>query len=197
MIDFILTDEQKQLQQRARAFAQGPLASARETYSQLPDQTSRFRSTRPTYRQAVAVGVIKGQIPTALGGTSSSLVDAAILLEEFYAVETSVALTIAGTGLGLTPLILAGSPEQRERFLKPFLSGEGEPLASLVHSEPGGTANWLERGGKGLQTTARKEGRFWVVNGEKVGLFFFPLYTYIRLFFCLFISTTVSILLPD
>jgi alkylation response protein AidB-like acyl-CoA dehydrogenase len=52
--------------------------------------------------------------------------------------------------------------------LKPFLSGEGEPLASLVHSEPGGTANYLEKGGKGLQTTARKEGDDWIVNGDKV-----------------------------
>ncbi|KAL2006072.1 hypothetical protein VTN00DRAFT_9726 [Thermoascus crustaceus] len=168
MIDFHLTGEQRQLQQNARAFAQGPLASARETYSHLPDQRSRFRSTRSTYRQAVEAGLIKGQIPTELGGTRSSFVDAAILLEEFYAVETSVALTIAGTGLGLTPLILAGSAQQHERFLKPFLSGEGEPLASLVHSEPGGTANWLEKGGKGLQTTARKEGRYWVINGEKL-----------------------------
>jgi alkylation response protein AidB-like acyl-CoA dehydrogenase len=52
--------------------------------------------------------------------------------------------------------------------LKPFLSGEGEPLASLVHSEPTGTANWLQKGGKGLQTVARKDGDDWVINGEKV-----------------------------
>lgn len=186
MIDFHLTDEQRQLQKNARAFAQGPLASARETYSHLLDQRSRFRSTRSTYRQAVEAGLIKGQIPTELGGTSSNSVDAAILLEEFYAVETSVALTIAGTGLGLTPLILAGCPQQHERFLKPFLSGEGEPLASLVHSEPGGTANWLEKEGKGLQTTARKEGRYWVINGEKVGQLFsllsYPVYP--RIYWC-------------
>ncbi|KAH8156006.1 hypothetical protein CIB48_g12239, partial [Xylaria polymorpha] len=34
--------------------------------------------------------------------------------------------------------------------------------------EPGGVANWLEKGGKGLNTTARKEGDEWVLNGEKV-----------------------------
>lgn len=37
-----------------------------------------------------------------------------------------------------------------------------------MHSEPTGTANWLEKGGKGLQVTARKEGNEWIVNGEKV-----------------------------
>jgi len=70
--------------------------------------------------------------------------------------------------LGLSPLLLGGSPEQIKEALKPFLSGEGEPLASLVHSEPTGTANWLEKGGKGLQTVARKEGEDWVINGEKM-----------------------------
>ena len=67
------------------------------------------------------------------------MVDAAIVVEEFYAVDPSAAMNVLATGLGLSPLILGGSPEQQEEFLKPFLSGEGTPLASLVSSEPGGT----------------------------------------------------------
>lgn len=168
MIDFTLTPEQRHLRSGAQTFAQNVLAGARATYSHLPDQTTRFQSTLPIYRSAVKAGLIKGQIPAALGGTGGPLLDAAILVEELYAVEPGASLTIFGTGLGLTPLILAGSDEQKARLLKPFLTGEGEPLASLMHSEPAGTANWLERGGKGLQTTARKEGNEWVINGEKV-----------------------------
>lgn len=169
MIDFTLTPEQRQLQEAARAFAQTVLANAASTYAPLPDQKSRFRSTRPLYAQAVAAGQLRAQIPVPLGGTNASLVDAALALEEMYAVEPSVTLTVAGTGLGLTPLFLGGSPEQQQKLLKPFLTGDGEPLASFVHSEPGGTANWLEKGAKGLQTTARKEGDVWVINGEKAG----------------------------
>ncbi|KAL1961976.1 hypothetical protein VTN77DRAFT_711 [Rasamsonia byssochlamydoides] len=168
MIDFTLTPSQRQLQKDARAFAQTVLAGASSTYAALPDQKSRFQATRPLYAQAVAAGQLKAQIPIPLGGTNASLVDAAIALEEMYAVDPSVTLTVAGTGLGLTPVILGGSPEQQQRLLKPFLTGEGEPLASFVHSEPGGTANWLEKGAKGLQTTARKEGDVWVINGEKL-----------------------------
>ncbi|KAF2195287.1 hypothetical protein K469DRAFT_649049 [Zopfia rhizophila CBS 207.26] len=161
-------EDRTALRNGARAFAHHVLAEAPKVYSQQADQRSRFQSTRPIYRKAVEGGLIKGQIPTPLGGSSNNLIDAAIVVEEFYAVEPSAALTILGTGLGLTPLILAGSPEQHERFLKPFLSGEGEPLAAFVHSEPEGTANWLERGAPGLQTTAVKEGNEWVVNGEKL-----------------------------
>ena len=113
-------------------------------------------------------------MPVPLGGTSASLVDAAIALEEMYATDPSATLTIAGTGLGLTPLIMSGNERLQKMLLQPFLKDEGEPIASFVHSEPGGTANWLEKGGKGLQTTARKEGNEWVVNGEKVSICYAP-----------------------
>lgn len=175
MIDFTLSPTQQALRKNAATFAQAYLKDAPATYNQLPTQRARFESTAGIYRAAVQAGLIKGQIPTALGGGAEGLVDAAILVEEFFAVEPSAALTILGTGLGLTPLLVAGNEELWARFLPPFLNAkEGEygsvgPIASFVHSEPGGTANWLEKGGKGLQTTARREGDEWVINGEKVG----------------------------
>jgi nitroalkane oxidase len=96
------------------------------------------------------------------------LIDSAIVVEELYAVETAASLTILGTGLGLTPLLLAGSPEQQQKFLEPFLRQDGEPLASLVFSEPGGSANWAEAGGPGFGTVAREDGDEFVIDGEKV-----------------------------
>ena len=156
------------LRSSVRYFARNILATAPGIYDHLPTQTTRFRSTLPIYQSAVCAGLIKNQIPIPLGGSSSSMLDAAVLVEELYAAEPSTALTILGTGLGLTPLILAGNREQHERLLKPFTRQEGERLASFVHSEPGGTANWLHVGSMGLQTTAYKDGDEWIVNGEKV-----------------------------
>jgi alkylation response protein AidB-like acyl-CoA dehydrogenase len=100
-----------------------------------------------------------------MGGT---VLDSTILVEEMYKIDRSLSWTIFGTGLGLSPLLIGGTPAQHEEFLKPFLSSEGEPLASLVYSEPTSTANWLQKGAKGLQTVARKDGDYWVINGEKV-----------------------------
>lgn len=168
MVDFGLTPEQKALRNNARSFAQNVLSTAPSLYSNLAAQTERFQSIRPIYQAAASAGLIKGQIPVPLGGLSNGLVDAAIVVEEFHAVEPSTALSILGTGLGLTPLILAGSPEQHEKFLTPFLAQDGDRLASLVHSEPGGTANWLVKGGKGLGTTAYRDRDEWVVDGEKL-----------------------------
>ena len=169
MIDFTLSERQSAIRNAARSFASVVLSKAPTVYSQHAEGYRRFQATRPLYREAIKAGLIKGQIPVSMGGSSGSFCDAAILVEELCAVDTSVPITVFATGLGLSPLIAAGSVEQRKKFLGPFISGEGEPLASLVHSEPNGTANWLEKGGRGLQTTARKDGEDWVISGEKVG----------------------------
>lgn len=168
MIDFTLSPEQNAIRGMAKAFADTVLSTAPALYGEHMTQRERFQSLRPLYSKAVQGGLIKAMIPVALGGMGGKLIDSILLVEEMYKSDRSAALTIFGTGLGLSPLLIGGTPAQHEDFLQPFLNGEGEPLASLVHSEPSGTANYLERGGKGLQTTARKEGDDWIVNGEKV-----------------------------
>ena len=167
-IDFNLSPAEDNVRCAAAAFAAGPLREAQKAYRQHADQPARFQATRPFYRQAGAGGLIKGLVAPHLGGTGGSLTEAVILVEEMARVEPAVSLTIFSTGLGLTPLnVAAKSPEHKE-FLTPFLNGESEPLASLVFSEPGGVANYLEEGAPGLQTTATLEGNEWVINGEKV-----------------------------
>ncbi|PVH71811.1 putative acyl-CoA dehydrogenase [Cadophora sp. DSE1049] len=166
MVDFTLTPSELAARNAARTFAASHLSTAKAAYTQIPSHAQRFQSLKPLYAEAVKAGLIKGQIPVPLGGTSSSLLEAAILVEEMSAVERAASLTIFGTGLGLTPLCLAFKPQFAE-FLTPFLKGEGTPLASLVFTEPGGVANWLEDGAPGLQTTAHLDGDAWILNGEK------------------------------
>ena len=166
-VDFHLSPQEEGIRQAAAGFAAGPLKDAKKTYMEYRQHHERFQSTRPIYHQAVAGGMIKGQIAPHLGGAGGSLIEAVLLVEEMYRVEPAASLTIFSTGLGLTPLNLTGKPEHKD-FLKPFLSDKGEPLASMVFSEPGGVANWLEKGAPGLNTTATLEGDEWVLNGEKV-----------------------------
>ncbi|CAL3968298.1 unnamed protein product [Diplocarpon coronariae] len=166
MVDFTLSATELAVRTTARRFAATHLTGAKQTYSALHSHVERFQATQALYAHAVAAGLVRGQIPAPLGGTNSSLLAAAILAEELTSVERGLSLTLLGTGLGLTPLCLAFEP-RFEAFLSPFLCGEGSPLASLVFSEPGGVANWLERGAPGLQTTAYLDGDTWVLDGEK------------------------------
>ncbi|KAK4542391.1 hypothetical protein LTR36_006848 [Oleoguttula mirabilis] len=173
MVDFNLSPTQQAIRSAARSFAATHLKTARSIYEAAaakPDARweDRFRSTKPIYEAAAQAGLIKAQIPQALGGTGGGLIDAAIVVEELYAVETSASLTILGAGLGLLPLIIAGTPDLHERFLKPFLDGQKAPLASLVFSEPAGSANYADVGGSGLGTVAVQEGEEFVISGEKI-----------------------------
>jgi butyryl-CoA dehydrogenase len=113
----------------------------------------------------VEAGFLRRLIPQALGGDGTGAAATAALAEELVAGDPSVALNLFSTGLGLAPLLRAGSPAQRDRFLPPFLATTGTPLASLALTEPGGTANLDEPGG--LRTTARRDDDHWIVNGEK------------------------------
>ncbi|KAK4224304.1 acyl-CoA dehydrogenase/oxidase [Podospora fimiseda] len=165
-INFSLSPSEQSTRTAAANFAQHVLLPSRTSYLQHPDHPSRFQATQPAYAAAASAGLLKSLITKPHGGTAGSLVESTIMVEECYSVEPSTALTIFATGLGLTPLNLAAQPHHAE-FFAPFLSGEGAPLASLVFSEPAGVANALEKGAPGFQTTAKKVGDEWVINGEK------------------------------
>ncbi|KIW13047.1 hypothetical protein PV08_08234 [Exophiala spinifera] len=168
MSQFALTERQKTVRAEAAALAKTFLEGAYESYSKYADQLARFRATRPFYAKAVKAGFVKKMLPKAIGGASESWLDVAICLEEYYRVDASLTIHAVGVALGLLPLIIGGTPEQQKKWCAPFISGEGDHLASLTHSEPGGTANFLEKGGKGLGVTAKKVGDFYIVNGEKL-----------------------------
>lgn len=171
-IDFTLSLTESGAHVAARSFAHDVLVPSRTSeHSSASSQQERFKGTRTLYEEAVARGLIKAQIAPLLGGTGGSLVEAALLVEECYAADPGGAsLNIFGTALGLLPVQLAPKADKAVEFLAPFLkAGRGDaPLASLLFSEPGGTANWLEPGAPGLQTTVRQEGEEWVIDGEKI-----------------------------
>ena len=152
-------------------FADAYLKDSYNKYMLLPDPRSRFQSTQSIYHAAIQSGLILAQIPTRDGGTNENLKYGMIMAEELYAVDPSIALTILGTGLGLSPLLLFGNPAQKREFLEPFLSKEGTPLASFVASEVGGNANWLDPSpsARAVQTFIEEDGNnHWILNGEKI-----------------------------
>jgi alkylation response protein AidB-like acyl-CoA dehydrogenase len=168
MIDFELSPEQRQLQLDARAFAKTHLTDLRKKMAGK-DAAGRFDATKEVYEAAVKAGYLKLQVPPPLGGTMNSLVDVALVAEELIAVESSLPLSVLSTGLGIMGLLFFGNPDQYAKFLPPFVSGEGAPLAGLSFSEPQGTANYHNTDpSKGFQTSAVLEGDEWVINGRKI-----------------------------
>ncbi len=167
-IEFELTPSQRHNQDKARKFARQRLVDLHKTTLHLPTPDARFQATRPVYADMISEGFLQDCIPGGVGGNSQGLVDTAIMVEELYAGDASVSLTMLGTVLGLFPVILGGSPDQIAKMLVPFLQKTGTPLAALAFSEPGGSANAAApRPGEGVRTRARLEENDWIINGSK------------------------------
>ena len=166
-IDFRLTARQRELQLQSRKFASEVLSRALEAEA-LPTAEERFAATKPAYEVMIAAGFLRKCIPHSAGGENAGLIDTAIMVEELYAVNASVTLTLIGTVLGLLPLLIGGTQEQRSRLLPPFLKQAGAPLAGFCATEPGGSANAASPPpGEGVRTTATLRGDRWIIEGRK------------------------------
>jgi alkylation response protein AidB-like acyl-CoA dehydrogenase len=104
-------------------------------------------------------------IPEDVGGSGLDTLAYAIAIEEIGRIWGSLGLIVAAhTSLGCGPLHLAGTPEQKERFLVPMASGK--VLGGYGLTEPGAGSD-----AGGTRTTARHEdgadGGWWVIDGGK------------------------------
>lgn len=167
-VSFMLSPEQEQLKTAARAFAEEHLRDLAAAVRAEPDPLKRALLARPTFEKAVAAGFLKGLIPVPFGGAAASGVDAAIFIEEWATRSPDFVISMAGPLIALAPVYQAGTPEQIERFVAPFLVDAGAPVAAMAYSEPGGSANFdAPSPGEGTRTTAVPDGDHWVINGRK------------------------------
>jgi alkylation response protein AidB-like acyl-CoA dehydrogenase len=104
-------------------------------------------------------------IPEDEGGAGLDTLAYAIAVEEIGRVWGSLGLIVAAhTSLGCGPLHLAGTPEQKRRFLVPMASGK--VIGGYGLTEPGAGSD-----SGGTRTTARHEdgpdGGWWIIDGGK------------------------------
>jgi acyl-CoA dehydrogenase len=154
MPDFSLTEEQTSLQDLARKFARTEmLPKAAEC-----DREGRF--PEEIYRKAWELGLMNLNIPTEYGGSGLGLVDQCIIVEELARACAGMTTSIIANCLALEPIVLGGTPEQRQRFLTPFCGSYN--LASFCLTEPAGGSD-----AGSLKTRARRDGDGYVIDGEK------------------------------
>jgi nitroalkane oxidase len=167
-VSFLLSPEQEQLKGAARGFAEEHLRDLAAAVRAEPDPLARALLARPVFEKAVGQGFLKGLIPAAVGGAAGSGVDAAIFVEEWAARSPDFTISFAGPLIALMPVYQAGTPEQVQRLVAPFLADSGAPLAAMAFSEPAGSANFAaEAPATGVTTTATPDGEDYVVDGTK------------------------------
>ena len=99
-------------------------------------------------------------IPEEYGGMGGGVFEMSIGVEELSKACGGISLALAGTALGSFPIIVAGTDEQKQKYLPRIASGESLAAFGLTEAEAGSDAG-------GVRTTAVLDGDEYVLNGTK------------------------------
>src|ERR1043165_9180415 len=149
-----LTDEQRELRELVRTLAReriAPRAAEIDASHEFPWDVVEL------YRENDLFGLL---FEERHGGLGTGTLIALIAIEEVAKVCATSALILAVQELGSLGLKLAGTEEQKERYLPRFASGEWLPAYALTESGSGSDS-------AAMRTTARRDGDEYVLNGSK------------------------------
>ena len=123
------------------------------------DEAGEF--PRVLYEKAAAIGLLGLGFPEQYGGTDVDRFMWIVAVQELArAGAGGVSASLKSNSIGAPPIARAGSEEFKARVLPQILSGK--KISALAITEPSGGSDVAN-----LRTTARRDGDFYVVNGEK------------------------------
>src|SRR5688572_23399890 len=154
-ISFELTDEQRELRRLSREFAEKEIRPKAAEYDE--------HQTHPAdvIAKAHEVGLMNPHIPEEYGGLGLPGFDGMLIGEELSWGCSGIAVSIVANTLGAAPVVIAGTEEQKRRWLPPLI--EQPILCSFGLSEPNAGSDV-----SGIQTTAVRHGDEYVLNGSKM-----------------------------
>jgi len=154
-MDFTLTDEQRSIVEVTRTFVERELYPHEEEVERTgvlrPELAAEIR------RKALAAGLYAANMPEEVGGAGLDAVTLVLFEKELG--KTSYALHYTGVARP-SNILLAGTPEQRERYLLPCV--RGERVDCLAMTEPGAGSDM-----RAIRTRATREGDGWRIRGTK------------------------------
>ena len=154
-MDFSLSAEQKEIFEVARKFAEKEMIPFAQDY----DENSTFPEEQ--IKKAWELGLTNTCIPVENGGNGLSLSDAVLIGEALSYGCMGMYTSITCNDLALTPIVVGGNSEQKEKFLRPFT--EKPILASFCLTEPGNGSD-----AAGIKTSVKDCGDHWELSGEKM-----------------------------
>jgi alkylation response protein AidB-like acyl-CoA dehydrogenase len=153
-MDFDLSPELAELQATVRRIAQDKVRPrAREI-----DLTEEY--PQDLFDLFVETGLTGLCIPEAYGGSGAGILGLAIAIEEVSKYSNAAALMLLLTRLPTGSLLIAGTEEQKHRYLRPLATGEQRAAFGL--SEPQAGSDVM-----GMRTRAERDGDAWVLTGTK------------------------------
>ncbi len=154
MIGFTLSPEQEALREKAHEFTEREIVPRAREY----DINGTF--PRDVMECAFDEGLYSEGIPREYGGREMSNLDAAIVTEEFGWGCMGIGTSLMANSLALTPIILFGNDEQKEKYLCRHASEFRIAAFCLTERDAGSDAS-------SAKTTAERQGDEYVINGDK------------------------------
>jgi alkylation response protein AidB-like acyl-CoA dehydrogenase len=155
-MDFALTDEHRQAAEMVRRFVEKEVAPTITEWDRKQDMN-------PTVLPRMAeLGILGINIPVKYGGQGFDYITLGLVCEELERVDSTLRVVMSvHMGLCSMALLQWGTEEQKQRFLVP--QAKGEKYAGFGLTEPGHGSDPA-----GIQSTARRDGDVYILNGEKM-----------------------------
>ncbi len=153
-MDYFFNDQEKELKEKAHEIAENMVRAVRYEF----DDKAEF--PLELVKEMGKRGMFRIFIPTEYGGTGGRIMDMCIAVEEISRVCAGIATSYAVGALGSGPIVHFANDEQKKKYLPKIATGEQLCAFGLTEAQAGSDA-------ANIQTTARKEGDFYILNGVK------------------------------
>ena len=152
-MDFEMTTEQLAMQKMARDYAEKEIAPIAAEYDEKEEMPVQL------IRKMVSEGFASVSVPEEYGGAGMDEVTLCLVTEELGRGCAGIATGVGANSLAMLPIQLAGSEEQKKKYLIALCNGK---LASFCLTEPNAGSDV-----SAISTTALKDGSEYVINGTK------------------------------
>jgi alkylation response protein AidB-like acyl-CoA dehydrogenase len=153
-LDYILTPDQKMIQDLARKIAQEKILPVRAEL----DEKEEF--PWEIVKISAAAGLMGVSMPVEYEGFGGGILEYCLVAEELSRVCLGVATSVVASGLGAMPILISGSPEQKERYLPDIAKGTKLAAFGLTEADAGSDAG-------SIRTTATRTTDGYLLNGTK------------------------------
>ncbi len=153
-MDYFLTEEQQMIREIAAKIA---TEKVRPVRAELDESEEFPWEIMKILAQSDLFGVY---LPEEYGGLGGGVFENCLAIEEMARACIAVATTFSASGLGAYPILLFGSEEQKQKYLPVIASGEKLAAFGVTEANAGSDAG-------GIQTTAKRDGDHYVLNGTK------------------------------
>lgn len=155
-ISFEFTEEHQLIRESVRDFSRNEIAP------KIPDMDKAQNPDRSILMKMGELGFLGVSIPEEYGGGGFDYIATGIVSEELEYVDTSLRVSISvHNGLNSMGLYQWGTEEQKQKYLKP--QAEGKKLATYGLTEPNAGSDVAA-----LETTAKEDGDYYILNGNKM-----------------------------